>query len=393
MSAFIGTPKLFWPLALSIIFISPLLNGNDAARKQELEKRIDFLEGIPDPKTQMINPPVRPIVKDGLGLFLQADALIWQASESNLGYGVQNINGTTFLNDGEILTPHFEWNWGFKAGLGYNTPFDGWDMFFQWTRFYTNNSEHGVSAEQNGVIYPTYVNAELPLVIRGNQPGPVQSGFQGASSYWNLKLNLLDGELGREFHVRKWLALRPYAGLRSAWLRQHFHVNYMSGAVFSGTLLRPFTGQTISVHMRNNFWGLGPRGGVSSTWGFGEGFSAFGDLAPAILFGHFKIAQFETRTTVSPEEKRLSIDEEFFTARATLDMVIGLCYESLLAEDRYCLKLQLAWEQHYFFNQNQLMKFPTTAGLGIGRDYEGLFVTNHGDIDTHGVTISARFDF
>ncbi len=382
-------------LLIFFIAIPSLLTAANTSQMQDLKNRIDALEGNLDPKTQTINPAIRPVVKDGLGLFLQFDVLFWQASESDLGYGVQNLNGHSFLNDGEILIPHFEWGGGFKIGLGYNIPYDGWDLFFQWTRFYTNNGSHGVSAEDGGIIYPTYVNAELLTTINhSGQVGPILSGFQGASSFWNLKLNLLDGELGREFRVRKWLTLRPYGGLRSAWIRQRFQVNYSNGTVFSGTLIRPFTGQNLSVHMKNNFWGLGLRGGVDSDWGFGEGFSAFGNLAASLLVGQFKIEQIETRTTASPIETRLNITDTSFVARPILDMILGLRYESLLYEDRYFLELQLAWEQHLFFKQNQLMKFPvSSSGLALQREYPGLFVSNHGDLDTHGITLTARFAF
>ena len=379
-------------LLISLISISPCLFSVDSAEFHSLERRVSSLEKDKN-KLEVINPSARPFVKDGIGLFLKGDILFWQASETNLGYGIENADGTTYLNDGRTLIPHFDWDWGFKVGIGYNIPFDGWDMFFQWTRFYTNNGAHGVSAEANNIIFPTFVNAELPTTFGQNQPGPIQSGFLSASSYWNMKLNLIDAELGREFIVKKWLTLRPFAGLRNAWIRQHFRVNYHNGNIFSGRLSGPFTGQTISVQMKNNFWGFGLRSGINTQWGFGEGFSAFGDLAAAILLGNFRISQLETNPTNSSLGTRLNLSEEFVAARTIIDMSLGIRYSCLVAEDRYSLQLQLGWEQHLFFNQNQLMKFPTTSGFSFGRNYSGLSIIDHGDLDTHGITFTARFDF
>jgi hypothetical protein len=378
----------FVPLAS----ISFLLFSADSTQMETLEKRISSLEKTKD-KIETINPSTRPFVKDGIGLFLKGDVLFWQASEQNLGYGIENSDGTIYLNDGKTLIPHFDWNWGFKVGIGYNIPFDGWDLFFQWTRFYTHNGRHGISPEANSIIFPTFVNAALPTVLRQSQPGPIQSGFLGASSYWNLKLNLIDGELGREFIVKKWLTLRPFAGLRNAWIRQHFRVNYHNGTIFSGKLSGPFTGQTISVRMKNNFWGLGLRGGINTQWGFGEGFSAFGDLAAAILVGNFRTSQLETNPTNSSLGTRLNFDEEFAAARGVIDMALGIRYACLVTENRYSLQLQLGWEEHLFFNQNQLMKFPTPSSFSFGHNYSGLSIVDHGDLDTHGITFSARFDF
>ncbi len=376
--------KNLWSAALaSLVTVTSWLNAADDTQMRNLENRVSALEQRKG-SNGMINPPARPIVKDGVDLFLQGDVFIWQASESDMGYAVKNEHGSSFLNDGHVIKPHFEWDWGFKVAAGYNMPHDGWDLFFQWTRFYTDNNEHGTSASPGGTIFPTYVNAALPLF---GSPGPVNSGFEGASSYWKLKLNLLDLDLGREFYVSKWLTLRPHGGLRSAWLRQRYNVHYNNGQVGSSL------GQNLSVHMRNNFWGMGLRGGMDAKWGLGSGFSIFSDLAAALLLGHFKVFELEKRLTTSPQEVRLNVVEKFRAARATLDMTMGFCYDHTFADDRFGLMIQLAWEQHMFFDQNQLMKFPTSSSGAGDQNYSGLFVSNDGDLNTQGVTLSLGFNF
>ncbi len=380
-----GSRKVIWPCAAVILTTAiHCLNAADEAQLRNLESRVSSLEQRKASKG-IVNPPERPIVKNGFNFSFQGDVFIWQASESDLGYAVKNNYGTTYVNDGKTLKPYFSWDWGFKLALGSNMLHDGWDLFFQWTRFYTLNSEHGVSAEPGGTLYPTYANAAL--ATNGSTPGPIQSGFQAASAYWKLRLNLLDLELGREYYVSKWLTLRPHAGLRSAWLRQRYNINYNNGTIDS------VPGQDISVRMRNNFWGLGLRGGLDDRWLLGGGLSAFGNFATALLLGHFKIQQFETLASVPPVATRLHVEEWFKAARVSMDMAAGLRYEDFFCHDHYRLMFQLAWEQHLFFNQNQLMKFPTSAGAAAGQEYPGQLISNDGDLNTQGVTLSVRLDF
>jgi hypothetical protein len=377
--------KLVFSTVFFTLFAARLLIASDATRMQNLEQRISNLEKRKATKG-IVNPPERPIVKSGFDLFVQGDALLWQASESNLGYAIKNTGSTTYLNDGKLVKPFFPWEWGFKLAVGSNMMHDGWDTFVEWTRFYTLNTEHGVSADPGKILFPTYVNAAL--ATDGSTPGAIDSGFQGASAYWKLRLNILDLNLGREFYVSKWLTLRPFTSVRSGWFRQRYNVNYNNG-----TISPSLTGQDISVRMHNNFWGVGPRGGLSGQWLLGGGTSIFSDFAAAILLGHFKITQFETRSSAPPVDDRLQVKEQFRAARATIDMRAGLRYQGLYSHDRYGLLFVLAWEQHLFFNQNQLMKFPSPSGTTAGEHYPGQLITSDGDLSTEGVTFSLRFDF
>ncbi len=379
--------KKLWPAAAAaLVVLTSFLNAADDTQMRNLENRVSALEQRKG-SSGMINPPARPVVKDGVDLFLQGDVILWQASESGLGYAVTNNNSTTYVNGGSIRNPHFQWDWGFKVGAGYNIPHDGWDLFLDWTRFYASSSDTHTSAPSGGAVFPSLVNT---AVLREGVPGPISAGFASASARWRLHMNLLDLEMGREFYVSKWLTLRPHAGLRSAWLRQRYNVGYYNGPVLqAGTNV---LGQNLYVHMRNNFWGMGLRGGLCANWGLGSGFSLFSDFASALLLGHFRIYQLETDTSTSPIQTRLNVSSKYRATRATVDMAMGLRYEHTFANDSFGLMVQLGWEQHLFFSQNQLSRFFGTNLTGV-HNYSGVFATNQGDLNTQGVTLSIKFDF
>ncbi|MBS3904864.1 MAG: hypothetical protein KGZ39_06025 [Simkania sp.] len=391
--------KKMWPaVATSLVALTSLLNAAEETQMRNLENRVSALEQRKG-SNGMINPPARPVVRDGVGLSLQGDVILWQASESGMTYAVQNFPDTqnptaiTFLNNGKAKNPHGEWDWGFKLAAGYDMPHDGWDLFLQWTRFYTDNNEHGTSAPTNGTIFPSFTNGSL--LTTGGGPGAATTGFAAVSAHWRLHLNLLDLELGREFYVSKWLTLRPHAGLRNAWIDQHLNCTYTNGSLADGSSA-VLTNQNIAVHMKNNYWGMGIRGGLDGNWGLGGGFSLFSDLAAALLLGHFDVSQTETSptTTATNASGRLGYSNHFRATRVTLDMAMGVRYEHLFSDDRYGFMLQLGWEQHLFFSQNQLARFfGGGAANATVTGAAGANVVGQGDLSTQGVTLSAKFDF
>ena len=76
------------------------------------------------------NRAARPLLKNGTGLAVDAELLIWQAVEEGLPYAYQGEES----DSGHVrraLNPHFHWDCGFKVGLSYDFNYDGWDTHRQ----------------------------------------------------------------------------------------------------------------------------------------------------------------------------------------------------------------------------------------------------------------------
>ena len=69
-----------------------------------------------------------------------------------------------------------------------------------------------------------------------------------------------------------------------------------------------------------------------------------------------------------------------------LDMMAGLRYDHMFYNDRFHLGLQVGWEHHIYFSQNQFPVFVDDVS-------KGSFVSNQGDLTFQGWTFAARFDF
>ena len=81
-----------------------------------------------------------------------------------------------------------------------------------------------------------------------------------------------------------------------------------------------------------------------------------------------------------------------------LDLDLGVQWFSLFCDCKYGLKIQLGWEQHLFFNQNQLFRVVNKALLSTGGmptvlSEENIYIQGRGPLSTQGWMLRATFEF
>ncbi|MBS0654001.1 MAG: hypothetical protein JSR39_10820 [Verrucomicrobia bacterium] len=320
----------------------------------------------------LINPPGRPEVKNGVNLFITADYLIWQATEQSITAwekgGVTQSAGTNAVT-GHFESPKFEWCSGSRVGLGYNIGHDQWDLSLTWTWFEDHAKKHAAE----GPAEPLFGSISSPLYeLEANR----------GSTHLRLLLNMLDLELGKEFYTSKWLTLRPFAGLRTAWIHQHWNTKFDD--VTSTNFLQNI--RTFTVHLNQKFWGIGPRVGLDAEFGLISGLSLFSNGSFNLLYSYFKdtrredIVSNQNVKSITESSKQANRSEQ-----AILDIQLGLRWDQMLAKDRFHIRIQSGWEHHLFFNHNQFFSFTQAGASSI--------TTPNGNLGFQGWFISGRFDF
>ncbi len=315
----------------------------------------------------MINPSGLPHVKNSTDLFVFGDLIYWNAHENGLNYAVQNKGSSLNLANAKVKNIHGDWNFGFRVGIGYKIPHDEWDLRLTWLR-YSDHTRSKISAHSGTYVFAIMAN-----------PADVIAGIatvSGAQSRWRLQLNQLDLDLGKEFFVSKWLTLRPHFGVRCDWVKQRWSGEYKNSPA----------ALEIDVKYRDKWWGIGLEGGIDTQWGLGCGFSLFGNLTAAILYG-FHDLNFDQQTQIASTSTQFAdLDEVYRISHPTLDLQMGVRWDSMLDDDRFHLGFQVGWEHHIYFSQNQFPQFNTAFSAGK-------FTSNQGDLTLQGWTFSARLDF
>jgi len=298
----------------------------------------------------------------------------------------------------DYKTPDFKWDFGFKAGLSYCSPCDGWDIGFLWTWYQGKASSHNeTEPEDNRTLISLWSEyaSNLGLVTYASD----------ISTRWKLDLNLIDIKLGRNFWTSKYLSIRPYVGLRIAFIDQEFKIEHKGGSwseidfPSENIVSPPFNND---VEQNNDFKGVGPHAGLDSTWNFGCGWAIYGNFAASIIYGRFSFDHDEkNQEAVAPYPKRkvLKTENGFHASRGILDLALGLQWTSMFCDCQYGFTAMLGWEHHLFFNQNQMWrvvriraeeKFLLPPPNNTG---ENVFQERRGDLSTQGWTLTFKFDF
>src|SRR5690242_4705408 len=171
-------------------------------------------------------------------LILEWETLLFKAAENGLPYAVSNKTTSKEITDGHIKNVKIPYQWGFRFGIGGKIPNNQWELLLEWTHFHGDSSNRAV-APLNGALFPIWIN---PLFSSGEF-------VEKARARWRLHLGIVDAEIGNRFSIGRWFQLKPYFGLRSAWIRQKFLLDYSGGTFVPN-------GQD-KLHMKNKFWGLG----------------------------------------------------------------------------------------------------------------------------------------
>lgn len=409
--------KNMWPTAaLSLIGIASSLQAATESRYNKYNRADDCPPDMPapcysapepdcdmclGPENVASNAAVRPYTCNG-DWSITVAGFYWNAHEDGLVYAVSSNVPSPFVTagsvpnlnniiDGEYLNPHSKWNFGFKIGLGYNSVCDGWDFGILWTWFRgTASRSDDIETNENQSLIPLWSSFNAS---RGNT-----LFAQAIDSKWNLKLNLIDFELGREFWNSRKVTLRPFVGVRIAFLDQHYGLQFRGGAWSQDTSNQPsLAGFT---DMKNDFKGAGLRAGLNSTWNFTSGWGLYGSLAADLVYGRFSVvADEDIRLTTGTfgSTDILESSDSFRAVRGMLDLDLGVQWATMFCNCRYGFTARLGYEQHLFFNQNQMWRVVrisgTTSNSLPNNTGENLIAQSRGDLDTQGWTLSVRFDF
>ncbi|MEN9344138.1 MAG: hypothetical protein RLZZ453_925 [Chlamydiota bacterium] len=294
-------------------------------------------------------------------VWVNTEMLFWQSSIGSLSYGTDS-GSVDSIQNGHVKSPHFDYNFGYRLGVGYKIPHDQWDLFANYTYLY--GSAHGKS--QNTILFPTWAT---------NFANETPFYATSSSANWTMHLNMADLELGRVCLASRFLSLRPFIGLRGGTIAQRYTVKYEGGTVAPS--------DTDQVKLNADFWGVGLRMGLNTLWGLGKGLSLYGNGSASMLSSHFNV--YEKEKLIQQAFRKMNIEATTNNVIVEADVALGLQWDYLFSQDRYHIGLKLGWEFDVYFDQNRLFNFASSD--------PGSLIFQKDDLAFQGLTIGFRFDF
>jgi len=315
-------------------------------------------------------------------VYFTLDFLYWSAHNHGFSWANKNYDDTTRKPiDLRVLYVDEKWEPGFRFGIGWDTLHDYWDILAQWT-YYHNYSKDSASSPNadyivGGGIYPSSGMATNFI-------------YRNGKAHWRLNYNMLDLEIGKTFYISKYLSFRAHAGTRGGWIDQSFRSEFTNMTYDKEPPIR----DTV-YHCEQDYWGLGPRLGINGDWHLGAGFSIFGNIAAALLYGKFDV--HETQRFLAADttyrywtlipgvyNEILGLKRDFYELSPNLEMIIGLSWGECFYNEKVYFGLKAGWETNYWWNQYHL----TTLIL----DLPEIGKETH-PVSMQGLTLRAKVDF
>lgn len=344
----------------------------------ELEKQMDQVRIMTPNDTCGANTALaRPILNAdcgccGANFFLSASALYWhpKVAGTEFAYSITNFNpGTVVPMKGCLTSIDFRWNWGLRAGLGYNFAHDGWDIFLEYTWFTSRGSQSLCGGANNSTV----ALRGLPIIAQADTETSAFLIGKKAVAHFCLAINALKLELGRAFYVSEYLALHPKVGLKAGWIGLGQHAHYV-------------TMQENGVRVKdcNRFAGIGPHFGLGTEWHFCGDFYFYGDIYGCLMYGHFNVHHKE-RFSLAPCSNLIRLCQMRHAFVPEVGSHLGLGYSTYCGCDNMHLRLRLGFDAKYVWRINQMIEVKDVSALRFGRISE--------DLSIHGVSLDIRLDF
>lgn len=285
------------------------------------------------------------------------DALYWHTGET-VDWAFTLTQGQNFEKS-SFKTFSFDWDPGFRIGLGYNMKHDQWDTQASYTWFQSKAKDH-----TNGSVTPAFLAARLSLL----EP------FSTGKARLNIHYNMFDWDLGKNFLPSEFLSLRPSIGLKGGWITQSIHSKWTIPNLLGFFLF------TASENLKQSFRGGGPKAAVTGQFCFGNirkhSLSLIGYFEAGYLWGNWSI-QDKFADDLLTNIYIKTLDRNFGSFE--LNCLLGLGWDINFDHDRSHFGLKIGYEIIDWLNQLQI--FSDASG------------SQNNDLILQGLNLSLRFDF
>ncbi len=302
------------------------------------------------------------------GLLVVGDFLYWTAREEVLEYAFNGnrLSGTTARGNIKVEEPDFEWDPGFRVGLGYRIPLDFWEAKARWTRFQTEAS--GTSFNPSGL-------GNFSIWTDGYAWNETTMTHL-IQAKWHLTFNLAEVGLSRSFFLGKNIALDFQFGGVGGWISQRYNMECPNEVFSNGTI------QNLSLKFKNDFRGGGIFLALSPQWYFLNSLSCICDFNAYLLRGNFSLNQNWIREQQGISD--MSLAKDYSRSRAALRSSFGFQWETDPQNCWYHLAFSASYEGFIWFKQNLWSQVISYYMENIER---------RGDLVMQGLSLSAQIDF
>jgi hypothetical protein len=333
---------------------------------------VNWYQGnIPETNIVEMNPAQISLPGNQAEIFISASFLYWVVKNDFDIYSLSTDRAnftTAHLNEYQF-EPNFNFRPGVQVTLGANFNHK-WHIFAEWT--YVNGRSSGHADAPNGGS----LNA-----VEYNSKRSLGDSVQDASSYGHTRYQTVDLLVGRPYYLEKRLILKPFFGLRSAFIRitnrntyEDIDLTFFNAA--GG--IQTTNGEWRVDDFLSKTWSIGLKAGTTADCLLGRGFKFYGTVDISLLWTHLNNSFVE----------RLSDDLNNFFGTGPI-----FCSSALKTNGiRSNIHLGGGSGWGIYFGKSCHLDILLGYDFSLWINYMRWKFTNS-DLFLHGLTLSTRVDF
>lgn len=291
-------------------------------------------------------------------IYFTADFIYWTTFHYGSFVGAKNTadggNATLYLKD--------KYKPGLKVGAGVDIGVVVLDaQYVRWHNIYKTN----YSANPGESLTPFVLTQFFGLVFPPD--------YMQLRSKWTTHFDQLYFTMQKPLYIGTRLIVNASVGLLADWYTQSLFIDCIDEV---GGLA---PGSRGSINSKHSYWALGPAVGIRTKTILWGGFRLLGNFDLSLCYARWtKACDTLAFPPINPNNPNANSTETYKASRfnSTGLSSLGLGWESYLACQRYHLNLSLLYD------------LITVLGNTPNLEY-----TIIGDVNFHGLTVEARFDF
>lgn len=304
-------------------------------------------------------------------------------SQDGMELGQSASTSTTTLNyvpNATVLTQNGDYTPGFKVGAG--MAIDDWTVYTSYTWLRNTSTQSAAAPAVDAPGSGTGVWAAFPWFARSaSTTARMPQAATLLASNWHIAMDLWDVVAKRPFYQGTTLTLNPFAGIRTAWIRQKLQVDLTEATSYiSGT----YNTQPIHSYSRSKSWAVGPRMGTEARCLLPMGFRLEGNCAANILFTRYTSVSHKEDAVTTAQFGLLQKLTNYDTLRPSIEGGLGFGWGSYIYDKEYHIDFSADYNFNVFWDQNMMRMLANEMWSGVSAN---------GNLYTHGLTLTGRFDF
>jgi len=314
----------------------------------------------------------------GVDAEVYMDFLYWQTGVGGLEFarqdGISSSASTAITSDGAIFDVDCNFEPGFRAGVIFDLCRCNWDFFTDYTYLYERYGTTASLETQSGGVVPAGL---APLIFSNGG----LSDLSEATGNWDNRLQVLNAGFGRTFDACGCFLFRPHFGIKATWQTMKTRIVYDRRS----NVFLPTTRDTLTF--RNEFNGIGLRGGLDTTWVFNSCMRLVGNMSMSGVWSDMCLTRHDIRATVLNDGQVLNsvtnvdLKERLCVLVPVLELLWGFRFDTCICCS-YPAYVFIGWENQVWFDLNRMILFGTatsgTNNMQFGPQgnvhYQGLVV-------------------